>query len=493
LRISSSARFIIIIPLVLSAFTHLWNPIGFPDLFYDEGVYMRRAMLVANGLGPQEGNYYDHPHFGQLFLGGVLGITGYPDALKPDNSVQSMQNLYLVPRILMGMLSIVDTFLVFKIAEKRYGRKVAVVASILFAVMPMTWLLRRILLDSLLLPFLLGSILVAVCAKDSRHAGAFALASGVLLGLAIYTKIPAFVMMPLVGYLVYTSIKASKRRRARLLIYWIMPTILIPMLWPAQSILAGQFDSWKEDVLWQTQRESGGLNSLTQYFIQFDPVLMVLGIAGSGYSLWRRDLLVAPWVLSFVLFLSVIGYVQYFHWIPILPAIAIAGARLIVELPSRISHGMAQKAIISGVAGGIAIFGIISTAVLISANVSSVQFEALSFAANYLDMDEQDAMTTTLASPIYSWVLNYALKYDNVFIDYRHALFYPIRTDRILMMFDRHIQNDPGMDGRLGRIYNNTETVKIFNGTVSGYGQNYPYSNMRVNLEGSIIDIRSSQ
>ncbi|MGI0020069.1 MAG: ArnT family glycosyltransferase [Nitrososphaera sp.] len=477
----------------MSAFTHLWNPVGFPDLFYDEGVYMRRAMLVADGLGPQEGNYYDHPHFGQLFLGGVLGITGYPDALNPDNSIQSMQNLYLVPRLVMGMLSIVDTFLIFKIAEKRYGKKVAVVASILFAVMPMTWLLRRILLDSILLPFLLGSILMAVYAKDSRHAGAFALASGVLLGLAIYTKIPAFVMMSLVGYLMYASIKASKRRRARLLLYWILPAILIPMFWPAQSILAGQFDSWKEDVLWQTQRESGGLNSLARYFIQFDPVLMILGIAGIGYSIWRRDLLVALWALPFVFFLSVIGYVQYFHWIPILPAIAIAGARLIVELPSRISHSVTQNAIIFGVAGGIAIFGIVSTTLLITANVSSAQFEALSFTANYLDKDEQDAMTTTLASPVYSWVLNYALRYDNVFMDYRHALFHPIRTDHVLMMFDRHLQNDPGMEGRLGKIYNNTETIKIFNETVSGYGQDYPYSSMRVNLEGSFIDTRSSR
>jgi hypothetical protein len=139
------------------------------------------------------------------------------------------------------------------------------------------------------------------------------------------------------------------------------------------------------------------------------------------------------------------------------------------------------------------IFGIVSTALLISTNVSSAQFEALSFTADYLGVDGQDAVNTTLASPIYSWVLNYALKYDNVFIDYRHALFYPIRTDQILMMFDRHLQNDPGMDGSLGRIYNNTETRKIFNGTVSGYGQNYPYSSMRVNLEGSVIDIRSSQ
>ena len=28
--------------------------------------------------------------------------------------------------------------------------------------------------------------------------------SGILLGIAIYTKIPAFTMIPLVGYLIYT-------------------------------------------------------------------------------------------------------------------------------------------------------------------------------------------------------------------------------------------------------------------------------------------------
>ncbi|HEX2614825.1 MAG TPA: hypothetical protein VHL10_04980, partial [Nitrososphaera sp.] len=60
---------VILIPLVLSAFTHLWNATGFPDLFYDEGIYMRRAMTVLEHQNPQENPYYyDHPLFGQIFL-----------------------------------------------------------------------------------------------------------------------------------------------------------------------------------------------------------------------------------------------------------------------------------------------------------------------------------------------------------------------------------------------------------------------------------------
>ena len=55
----------------------------------------------------------------------------------------------------MGLLAVIDTFMVYKIAERRYNRNIALVASLLFAVTPLTWLTRMILLESILLPFLL--------------------------------------------------------------------------------------------------------------------------------------------------------------------------------------------------------------------------------------------------------------------------------------------------------------------------------------------------
>ena len=45
--------FLLIILLALTSFIHLWNPIGFQDLFSDEGVYMRMSLHVLAGLGPQ--------------------------------------------------------------------------------------------------------------------------------------------------------------------------------------------------------------------------------------------------------------------------------------------------------------------------------------------------------------------------------------------------------------------------------------------------------
>ncbi|NOJ27347.1 MAG: glycosyltransferase, partial [Nitrososphaera sp.] len=206
-------RGLLLIPLVLSGFTHLWNPAGFPDIFFDEGVYMRRAIHVIEGLGPQESYFHDHPFFGQLFLAGALILTGFPGSSGTD--ADSISALYTVPRVLMGLLAIADTFLVFKITERKYGRNIALLASVLFAVMPITWLLRRILLDSILLPLVLSSIFFAMQSSTTgKRRIAFVLLSGAFLGLAVFTKIPAVIMMPVVGYLVLSS--KDSRRLARL-------------------------------------------------------------------------------------------------------------------------------------------------------------------------------------------------------------------------------------------------------------------------------------
>ena len=170
-EVRKTSLYLLALPLILSAFTHLWNPIGFPSIYVDEDHYMRRAVQILENLGFQEieasynqNHPYDHPYFGWIFLAGLLKLVGYPDSLNPTpGDVHSIEMLYMVPRLMMGLLAVVDTFLVYKIADYRYNNKnIAFIASLLFAVMPSTWLLRRILLDSILLPFLLASILFAV-------------------------------------------------------------------------------------------------------------------------------------------------------------------------------------------------------------------------------------------------------------------------------------------------------------------------------------------
>src|SRR5918912_1812405 len=138
-KIKKPSLLMLLIPIVLCGFVHLWKPTDFPyGLSNDEAIYLRRAIHVLNGLGPQEGPFYDHPYFAQLFLAGIFKIVGYPHSLhpNPDGKAVSIEMLYLMPRILTGVLSIADTFLIYKMTDLLYNRKAAFLAAMLFAVTP---------------------------------------------------------------------------------------------------------------------------------------------------------------------------------------------------------------------------------------------------------------------------------------------------------------------------------------------------------------------
>jgi hypothetical protein len=134
---------------------------------------MRRALHVIENRGNPQitslvSHPYDHPYFGWVFLAGVLHAVGYPHSLHPSSNgdIESIEKLHLVPRLIMGILGVTDTFLIYKIAERRYNRTIAFVASILFAVSPLVGLVRGIFLDTIMLPFLLASILFALYSRD---------------------------------------------------------------------------------------------------------------------------------------------------------------------------------------------------------------------------------------------------------------------------------------------------------------------------------------
>ena len=205
----TSAKFLLIIPLALTAFTHLWNISQFPGINVDEGFYISFAFLVLNGLGPQDsGTSWDHPFMGQILLASLFKLIGFPNSLSPSPSADSIETLYAVPRILMGILFLIDTFLVFMIGRYCYNKNVAFVASLLFAVMPMSWQLRRVILESIQLPFVLSSILLALLIREKlgyysdKKISIMIFLSGACLGLAIFTKIPAITIIPLVSYLI---------------------------------------------------------------------------------------------------------------------------------------------------------------------------------------------------------------------------------------------------------------------------------------------------
>lgn len=492
-RAYSISTLLVFIPIALSAYTHLWNPAGFPNLFYDEGVYMRRALHVMEGLGPQEAYYYDHPFFGQIFLAGMLTLVGYPESLHPSASLPSMESLYLVPRALMGILAVIDTLLVYKISERIYNRNVALFGSILFAVLPSTWFTRMILLDSLLLPLLLLSILLALYSattiSKNKTNKILILLSGILLGLAIFTKIPAFTLIPLVAFLIYRHTRSLKS-----LAIWFLPVLLIPLIWPLQSIVAGSFDSWTNDVLWQINRDNAGLLWIIFLLAIIDPVLFVAGFAGIAHSFMKRDYVILLWTIPFIAFLAAMGYANFFYWIPILPALCVGAAKVVLDIIEKIKKEK-QKKLTVIVLSSITIFGLISTTLLIVTDVTSAQLKSAAYVAGYLENGIGDP--AVISNPVYSWIFRDVFQNDHVLSDYRDLLYTSVNEDEpgILLIDDPRFKLDIGKEDSklLHELYGNTTTIAIFKNNVSKYDLGlYPYTSMVENYEGSEVGIRVS-
>lgn len=476
---------LIISILLVSAFVHLWNVAGFPDIFFDEGVYMRRAMHVLNGLGPQEGSFYDHPFFGQTFLAGILGVIGYPNSLHSSGDVNSIAALYTVPRIIMGLLAVADTFLVYKIAGKRYGQKVALISAVLFAVMPISWIFRRILLDSILLPFLLLSIWAALQSKNSKHSTWLILLSGTCLGLAIFTKIPVFTAIPLVGGIVFFS----NTKRFKLLALWLVPVILIPLLWPIQSIETGHFNYWVHDVFYfQTHRGGGAdLHLITKSFADMDPALFWLAAAGIGFAAIRRDYLILGWFVPFVAFLYLIGYNQYFYWIPVIPVMCIAAGVLIVKLFEKVPRVKISRDGMIIFVLGICAFGMIGLVLLVTTDMTSAEYSAISFVVN----QPIDNNTSILASPTYTWIFSNVFHKTNVPLDYSQILAEPINTTKVVLVADPHYISDFNRGKQIPDMYNSTKLVTTFDDDISEYfTDHYPYQSLHSTIEGLHIEIR---
>jgi hypothetical protein len=398
-------------------------------------------MYVLQAHSPQESFLYDHPYFGQLFLAAVFTMIGYPNSLHPTSNgdMHSIEMLYMIPRILMGILAILDTFLIYKIAECRYNsRNVGLIASVLFAVMPITWLTRLVFVESIQLPFLLLSILFAIYTKKVQNKNTHVLSillSGIFLGLAIFTKIPVFTMIPLIGFLIFTN----NNRNLKCLGLWFMPVILIPLIWPGYALSVGQFDLWLDGVYGQTHRGKNTLFYSLNYDFKIDSVLLVFGTAGLLFATINRDFFLLLWFIPFLIFLYFIGFVSYWHIVPLIPAFSVAAARLITELSNKIKNKQrAQQILPFAIILGVGIFGLVNITLLITMSNSSPYFKAVAFIAQYLEnnknAENNNKKVTIIANPFYEWIPEYVFHLDHDYIGYYDDK--PVTTRKVLSIFD---------------------------------------------------------
>ena len=497
---------IILIPLVLSAYTHIWNLLGFPSFHIDEAHYMRRVMLVLSGMGPQESaangypRTYDHPYFGQLFVAGILGLSAFPDSLTQGDNY-SIETLHLVPRLVMGFLAILDTFIIFKIVERRYSLTLALIAGLLFAAMPSTWMFRRVYLEAIMMPFLLSSILVALYLREPKNSKSLhpksnytvnkyvlVLLSGILLGLAIYTKIPAFTMIPLVGTMVFFYSGKSLRSVG----IWLIPVIGLPLLWLLYSVVVGQTDLWTYWVLWQTERDRPLSLSIANLF-SIDPLLVTIGIAGVVFAAIRKDFFPLLWILPFLIFSYFVGWVQYFHLMLIIPVLCISSAILLGFIQRFV--GKYYHLLSYSIVGAIVIFGIVSTTLLITLDVNSDYYKIYAAVVEKIPdkAEQQDGKITLIGSHWWVWdtywIAQYILDKPYYWIDpHLDSKFKDkILTEKVLIVGDPIFVNslsrriDSDNLRQIRSLYNESSVLATFNDNVTSQTKAYyPYNTLPI-------------
>jgi len=240
-----------------------------------------------------------------------------------------------------------------------------------------------------------------------------------------------------------------------------------------------------------------------------DPVLVVLGLAGAIFAtIIKRDIFPLLWLIPFLIFISLIGWVVYFHWMLVLPVFCIAAALLIEDLSHRIARRkkkVHQKLFSLSITSAIGIFGLISTIMLITNNFSLSEFEAAAFIAHVVQERSNHASgggsvsnnnnnyyndITIISGPIYSWIFKYVFNKAHVFTHPRDSS--QLITKRVLLMVDstyRYVMSnvltkreleDEKQIQTLGNIYNSSETIASVadNGIQYKY-QMYPYINIK--------------
>ena len=474
--------------LILAGFTHLWNPIGFPVPNEDESIYLGRAVNFLNTLEVRDNSIgYDHPYFGQIFLAAFLGITGYQDFFSSPGHL-NYEMIFLIPRIFMGILAIADTFLIFKIAELLYNRKVGFLAAILFAVTPTTWLTRWILLDSIQLPLILLSILFAVFSFRGTREGSknnsknilLVLLSGTFLGLSIFTKIPAIMIVPLVGYLIFTNSKWN----FKILGLWFIPVILIPLLWPAYSISVGEFNSWLNGIIKQAHRAPNPLYFSITEFLMRDPLLLIVGTIGIILAVVKKDLFILLAVIPFLIFMYFVNYVVLHHLMWVVVILCISASRLFVDIVIFVKR---YKPLLLLSLGGISLFFVFaftSTIELVTRNETSQFFGAAALVDQYLEAKlitnnnnnspDSNKNIKVLGNTFFIWIQQYVFHNDNYVSFFQIPKKLEFENQNVISIIDsrfkRELQRDDYTGITLRKMFStfDTKSIATFNPTLYG-------------------------
>jgi len=348
--------------------------------------------------------------------------------------------------------------------------------------------------------------------------------SGVSLGLAIFTKTSSISMIPLIVFLIFQGLNRSlPTNRLKIFSSWIIPVILIPSMWPFYALVTGDLDQWIDGVFWQAAgryTEGKTLPDTISSSFKTDPILLTLGTVGIIYMTVRRDYFPILWVAPYIVLLYLVGWSTHFHLILIIPVLCISISKLIFDLPGIIRLRKNNTVISSVIVFAIVLFGLITTTILISTNLSYIQLETAAYISNEIVSKNEDSLNgttnsninsssigngttndiTVISSPVFSWLWKYVFNHDHSFSNVRDTQ--SIKTGKILIASDytyrlvvnRAVSENETQVERLKNLYDNSHRVVLFRELPSEYmKRDYPFAGILSAKTGSLTtEIRTN-
>ena len=218
---------------------------------------------------------------------------------------------------------------------------------------------------------------------------------------------------------------------------------------------------------------------------------MIFAAAGLVFAGLKKDMFILLWTIPILLFFFFIEWewAPYQSFIPQIPLFCISAAVLMVKIIDRIKYKKIQKVLPYVGAAAIGVFGLVSTTILITTNVTATQFQTLEFVSQYLNNTKNksnDNDITLVSNPAYSWVFKYIYGMANVLNEFNDFGNEPVKTKKILLISDAESESFDRDTKRLHTLYvNSTQLFKI-KGPVNNFNiDKYPYTSMEdVNFEG---------
>ncbi len=350
--------------LVLALALRLWGIAwGLPHslINIDETVVVPKAFAVARGhVNPQ---WFLYPSFFFYLLAAVdllaapvlWGLRG-ENPLSLAAFVVDPTPYYLLGRLVSAVLGTASVYLVYRLGRTAYGRPAGLLAALFLAVLPLHVAYSHMAVTDVAATAISLLALVALDEAARGRGRRWLIAGAAAAGLATSTKYNlGMLVLPATVAAVYAcggeaaSRVADGGRAARVWLRLLAARLYGPML--AAFILGSPFvlldaPRFAGDFIRQNRIQSRGwlgyenvpngfwYNLATNLTGTLGVALLVLVLAGVAWALWRRtrlDLMLAPYVIVYFVYVSTWKALADRYLLPILPLLVLLAARLCME------------------------------------------------------------------------------------------------------------------------------------------------------------------